>query len=171
MSDSQEIRRTNEKIRKQFQKIEEDIFQCYTVTELCENLLRKMGEEFNIPFVWMTLIDEPSMSYLKKELILSSYLTERLNLMARNAFVDIVGPSLSPVLVNQDITPFFRLLPNNTKYFIKSFAICPLVFNGVAMGSVNCGDPSSSRYHGDMDTTLLEELMQKMSTRLGYFIV
>jgi uncharacterized protein YigA (DUF484 family) len=170
MSDPQKIQEANEKIRKRFQNIEKDLFQCHTVTELCENLLRRMGGEFNIPFVWMTLIDEPSTAYLKSELILSPYLTERLNLMEREAFSEIVGPSIVPVLVNTNITPFFRLLPGNTKYFIKSFAICPLTFDRLVMGSINCGDPSSSRYQSDMDTVLLDGLMQKVSARLGYFI-
>ncbi|MDR2861840.1 MAG: DUF484 family protein [Syntrophobacterales bacterium] len=170
MSNPQEIKRANDEISKRFQAVEKDLFQCHTVTELCENLLRKMGGEFNIPFVWMTLIDEPSASFLKKELMLSSYLEERLNLIEREAFSEIIGPAIAPVLINTDITPFFRLLPGNTKYFIKSFAICPLTFNRTVMGSINCGDPSSSRYHGDMDTTLLDSLMQKVSARLGYFI-
>ena len=170
MSDPQKIQKTNEEIRKRFQSIEKDLFQCNTVTELCENLLQKMGEEFNIPFVWMTLINESSTAYLKNELTLSPYLAERLNLMERNTFTEIIGPSITPVLVNNNITPFFRLLPDNTKYFIKSFAICPLTFDHMVMGSINCGDPSSSRYQNDMDTTLLEGLMQKVSTRLGYFI-
>jgi len=170
MSDPQKIQEANEKIRRQFESIEKDLFQCHTVTELCENLLQKMGEKFNIPFVWMTLINEPATAYLKSELILSPYLTERLNLMEREAFTEIIGPSITPVLVNSNITPFFRLLPGNTKYFIKSFAICPLTFDHMVMGSINCGDPSSSRYHDDMDTALLEGLMQKVSTRLSYFI-
>ena len=171
MSDHQEIEKINEEIRKRFQIVEKDLFHCNTVTELCENLLKKIGEVFNIPFVWMTLIDEPSTEYLKKELTLSTYLVERLNLMKRDAFTEIVGPTIVPVLVNRDITPFFRLLPDNTKYFIKSFAICPLTFDhNIVMGSINCGDPSSSRYHSDMDTTLLDSLMRKVSTRLCYFI-
>jgi uncharacterized protein YigA (DUF484 family) len=170
MSNTQEIKKVNEEIKKRFQNVEKDLFQCHTVTELCENLLKKMGGEFNIPFVWMTLIDEPSTSFLKKELMLSSYLEERLNLIERNVFTEIVGMTVSPVLINTDITPFFRLLPGNNKYFIKSFAICPLIFNHAVMGSVNCGDPSSSRYHADMDTTLLDDLMQKVSARLGYFV-
>jgi uncharacterized protein YigA (DUF484 family) len=39
------------------------------------------------------------------------------------------------------------------------------------MGSINCGDPSAMRYQPGMDTTLLNTLMQKVSTRLAYFIV
>ena len=170
MSDPQKIQEVNEKIRKRFQSVEKDLFQCHTVTELCENLLQKMGEEFNIPFVWLTIINEPATVYLKNELTLSPYLAERLNLMEREAFTEIVGPSITPVLVNSNITPFFRLLPGNTKYFIKSFAICPLSFDNMVMGSINCGDPSSLRYQEDMDTTMLDGLMQKVSARLSYFI-
>jgi uncharacterized protein YigA (DUF484 family) len=170
MSNTQEIQKTNEKIKKRFQTVEKDLFLCHTVTELCENLLKKMGEEFNIPFVWMTIIDEPSTAYLKKELMLSPYLAERINLLERNAFIEIIGPSVAPVLVNKNITPFFRLLPGNTKYFIRSFAICPLTSDHVVIGSINCGDPSSSRYQDDMDTALLDGLIQKVSTRLHYFI-
>ena len=101
---------------------------------------------------------------------MSTYLTERLNLIERNTFTEIVGPSITSVLVNKNITPFFRLLPGSKKYFIKSFAICPLTVDRMVIGSINCGDPSSSRYQDDMDTTMLDGLMQKVSTRLSYFI-
>jgi uncharacterized protein YigA (DUF484 family) len=171
MTDTWSVRAVNEELLHKFQTIQAELFTCETVTELCEKLLHQMGEEFNIPFVWMTLIDEPATNYLKKELALSPYLMERLNLISRDAFTEIIGKGTTPVLANENVTPFYRLLPGSTKYFIKSFAICPLAFGNTVMGSINCGDPSAMRYQPGMDTTLLNTLMQKVSTRLAYFIV
>ena len=171
MPDTWNVQKVNEDLLRKFQKIQADLFSCDNVTELCEKLLQEMGQEFNIPFVWMTLIDEPATAYLKKELTSSAYLSERLNLVSRDAFSEIVGKGTLPVLVNENVAPFYRLLPGNTKYFIKSFAICPLAFNTAVMGSLNCGDPSAMRYQPGMDTTLLNNLIQKVSTRIAYFIV
>ncbi len=171
MPDTWNVQKVNEDLLRKFQKIQADLFTCDNVTELCEKLLQEMGQEFNIPFVWMTLIDEPATAYLKKELVSSAYLSERLNLISRDAFSEIVGKGALPVLVNENVAPFYRLLPGNTKYFIKSFAICPLACNATVMGSLNCGDPSSTRYQPGIDTTLLNNLMQKVSTRMAYFIV
>ncbi|NLN60394.1 MAG: DUF484 family protein [Deltaproteobacteria bacterium] len=171
MSDTWNVQKVNEELLRKFQKIQAVLFSCDNVTELCEKLLQEMGQEFNIPFVWMTLIDEPTTAYLRKELLLSAYLAERLNLLGGQSFREIIGQATTPVLANENVTPFYRLLPGNTKYFIKSFAICPLAFNGAVMGSLNCGDPSATRYQPGMDTTLLNNLMQKVSTRMAYFIV
>ncbi|MBN1546643.1 MAG: DUF484 family protein [Syntrophaceae bacterium] len=171
MADTWNVKKVNEELLRKFQKIQAELFSCETVTELCEKLLLQMGEEFNIPFVWMTLIDEPATNYLKSELALSPYLTERMNLINREIFTEIVGKGTTPVLANENVTPFYRLLPGSTKYFIKSFAICPLAFGNTVMGSLNCGDPSAMRYQPGMDTTLLNNLMDKVSTRLAYFIV
>ncbi|HOO40082.1 MAG TPA: DUF484 family protein [Syntrophales bacterium] len=171
MTDTWDVKKVNEDLLRKFQKIQTELFTCETVTELCEKLLQQMGNEFNIPFVWMTLIDEPATTYLKKELLVSPYLAERLNLVNREVFTAIVGENTFPVLANENVNAFYRLLPGNTKYFIKSFAVCPFAFgNGVA-GSLNCGDPSATRYQPGMDTTLLRNLIQKVSTRLAYFIV
>jgi len=171
MPDTWDVKKVNEDLLRKFQKVQTELFTCDTVTELCEKLLQQMGEEFNIPFVWMTIIDEPTTTYLKKELLMSPYLTERLNLVSREVFTDIIGKDTSPVLANENVNAFYRLLPGNTKYFIKSFAVCPLAFGNAVMGSLNCGDPSATRYQPGMDTTLLKSLIQKVSTRLAYFIV
>ncbi|MCU0581992.1 MAG: DUF484 family protein [Syntrophales bacterium] len=171
MPDTWNVQKVNEDLLRKFQKIQADLFTCDNVTELCEKLLQEMGQEFNIPFVWMTLIEEPATAYLKKELVSSAYLSERLNLISRDAFTEIVGKGALPVLVNEHVAPFYRLLPGNTKYFIKSFAICPLACNATVMGSLNCGDPSATRYQPGIDTTLLNNLMQQVSTRMAYFIV
>jgi len=171
MPDTWDVKKVNEDLLRKFQKIQTELFTCETVTELCEKLLQQMGEEFNIPFVWMTLIDEPTTTYLKKELLTSPYLADRLNLVNRDAFTEIVGKDLLPVLANENVSAFYRLLPGSTKYFIKSFAVCPLAFGNTVMGSLNCGDPSAMRYQPGMDTTLLTNLTRKVSTRLAYFIV
>jgi uncharacterized protein YigA (DUF484 family) len=171
MPETWNVQKVNEDLLKKFQKIQTELFTCDNVTELGEKLLQQMGQEFNIPFVWLTLIDEPATAYLKKELLLSGYLAERLNLIGRESFTEIIGKNTSPVLINENVTPFYRLLPGSTKYFIKSFAICPLAFGNTVMGSLNCGDPSATRYQPGMDTTLLNTLMQKVSTRMAYFVV
>jgi uncharacterized protein YigA (DUF484 family) len=63
--------------------------------------------------------------------------------------------------------PFYKLLPRNKKYFIKSLAIAPITLKGEIIGSINHGDSSNLRYQPGMDTSLLEKLAANVSARLA----
>ena len=165
-----DIPKINEGIARKFRKIESRLALRRSAVELFEALLADIQTEFGNPFVWLSLIRLPEMSGLQKNLEASPLLCHRLNLIENTPFLEVVPDSATPLLVNGDLRPFFRLLPSNRKYFIRSLAVSPLTLYGRLIGSLNQGHSSPERYHPCMDTTLLMHLAQSVSDRLSHLL-
>ena len=84
--------------------------------------------------------------------------------------LNVIGESTKPILVNNDLKPFYKLLPRKKKFFIKSVAIAPIIVNSEIIGSINLGDHSNLRYQPGMDTGLLEKLVSNVSDCLSNFM-
>ncbi len=167
-----DIPKINEGIARKFLKIETDLGLRGSALELFEALLSDIQTDFGIPFVWLSLIRLTETSGLRKSLEASPLLRDRLNLIENALFLEIAPRVAPPLLAGGDLAggdlkPFFRLLPPNRKYFIRSIAVSPLTLHGRLIGSLNQGDSSPERYEPGMDTTLLMHLAQSVSDRLS----
>jgi uncharacterized protein YigA (DUF484 family) len=160
----------NEEITRKYRKIETHLALCRSAMELFEALLADIQTEFGIPFVWLSLIRIPSMTGLQKSLEASPLLQDRLNLIEKAPFIEVVPDGATPLLFSGDLRPFFRLLPHRRQYFIRSLAVSPLTLRGRLIGSLNQGDSSPEHYHPGMDTTLLMHLAQRVSDRLSHLL-
>lgn len=165
-----DIPKINEGITRKFRKIEADLRLHRSAVELFESLLADIQTEFGIPFVWLSLIRLLEMTGLQKNLEASPLLRDRLNVIDSAPFLEVVPGVAPPLLVSGDLRPFFRLLPSNRKYFIRSLAVSPLTLRGRLIGSLNQGDSSLGRYEPGMDTTLLMHLAQSVSDRLSHLL-
>lgn len=165
-----DIPKINEGIARKFRKIEADLSLRRSAVELFEALLADIQTEFSIPFVWLSLIRLPEMTGLRKSLEASPLLRDRLNVIDSALFLEVVPSVAPPLLVSGDLRPFFRLLPSNRKYFIRSIAVSPLTLHSRLIGSLNQGDSSLGRYEPGMDTTLLMHLAQSVSDRLSHLL-
>jgi uncharacterized protein YigA (DUF484 family) len=165
-----DISKINEGITRKFRKIEARLALRRSAAELFETLLTDIQTEFSIPFVWLSLIRIPSMTSLQKGLEASPLLRDRLNLIEKAPFLEVVPDGATPLLVSGDLRPYFRLLPPRRKYFIRSLAVSPFTFHGRLIGSLNQGDSSPERYHPGMDTTLLMHLARSVSDRLSHIL-
>lgn len=157
----------NEEIAKKFFEIEASILSIGNFKDLFEKLLLLIEEKFGIPHVWISIISENDVSHLIEALESSPVLKERLNLVERSVFLDLIEYKNSPILINEDLKPFYRLLPENQKYFAKSLAVVPLVLDGEVIGSLNLGDFSESRFQPNMDTYFLSQIAVKISICLS----
>ncbi|MBW2310336.1 MAG: sensor domain-containing diguanylate cyclase [Deltaproteobacteria bacterium] len=157
----------NEEIAKKFFEIEAGILSVGSFRDLFETLLQLIEEKFSIPHVWITMVRENDVSHLMEALESSHVLRERLNVVKRKVFLKLINEKGSPVLVNEDLKPFYALLPKNQKYFAKSLAVVPITLDGEVIGSLNLGDFSESRFQPDMDTFFLSELAVKISICLS----
>ena len=166
MNDS-DIRKTNDEIARKFGGIEADLAVCRGIGELFERLLSGSEEAFGVPFVWLSLLRRPETEALLKLLGKSDILRDRINIMAPAPFLEIVPDFTHPLLVSGDLRPFFRLMPPNVKYFLRSLAIAPLSLHGRLIGSLNHGDASPDRYRPGMDTALLDHLARTVSEQLS----
>lgn len=164
---NEETYRENEKRAQSFFLVEKKILSILNFRALFEELLSEIREKRNVPYVWLSLIEESELSSLIKSLESSNILKKNLNLINRSAFAQLVGNTMKPILVNNNLKPYFKLLPRHTKYVIKSLAITPISFDGEIIGSLNQADISKARFHPGLDTSLLEHLAVKMSLCLS----
>jgi diguanylate cyclase (GGDEF)-like protein len=159
--------RLNEKIAKKLFEIEARILSIGDFRGLFENLLLLIEEKFEIPHVWISIINENNVFYLINALRSSQLLKERLNLLEKEVFLELSEGKKTPILINEDLKPYYRLLPENQKYFVKSLAIAPLFIDGELIGSLNLGDSSGFRFQPNMDTFFISQLAVKLSICLS----
>ena len=157
----------NEEISQRFFEVEISILSTLNFKDFFERLLTEIKEKFDIPYVWLSLIGQNDVVPLIGELTSSQIIKERLSAIDRKTFTEITGHATEPLLVNEDLKPFYRMFPPNEKYLIRSLAILPITLNNEIIGSLNHGDPSPDRYVPGMDTALLERLAIKISICLS----
>ncbi len=153
----------NEEIAGKFFEVEVSILSILNFRELFENLLTEIKKKFEIPHVWLSLIEGNPITHLIRDLQTSELLKNRLSILDQGTFSALIGHRKDPLLANDDLTPFYKLFPDHEKYLIRSLAITPITYQGEVMGSFNCGDFSPDRYQPGMDVSLLERLGVKLS--------
>jgi uncharacterized protein YigA (DUF484 family) len=166
MDEASETIRKNQEIADKFARIEAELPLFSELKELFEKLLLRLQEEFFIPFVWLSIINLPDAGGLAQSLAESEILIDRLNIIDETPFLELASQGEMPVLANKDLHPFYRLFPKNKKFFIKSIAVAPIMFDGRIIGSINYGDAANMRYEPDMDTSLLRHLAGAVSSCL-----
>ena len=162
-----EIVRHNEEIARKFFEIEKRILTVLDFSDLFEVLLAEIRDKFGVPYTWISLIDSSELAGFIQELASSEALKPLLNIIDKKSFDMLVGTRMTPLLVNHDLKPYFRLLPKNHKYFIKSMAIAPISLDGQLIGSLNQADTTVKRFQPGIDTSLLEQLAVKISLCLS----
>lgn len=162
-----DIRKTNDEIARKFGEIEAEIDDCTGIGELFERLVLGSEEAFGVPFVWLSLLRTKQTAALPGLLDESDILRDRINIIDPAPFHEILPDDGHPLLVSGDLRLFFRLMPPNVKYFLRSLAIAPLTCRGNLIGSLNHGDASPDRYRSDMETALLDHLARTVSEELS----
>ena len=162
-----EILRYNEEIARKFFEIEKSILAILNYTDLFEFLLTEIRKKFRVPYVWISVIEKSEVSRFIQSLESSELLRERMNVIDKKNFMELVGSTTTPLLVNDNLKPYYQLLPKNRKYFIKSLAIAPITLDGEIIGSLNQADISQVRFQPGIDTSLLERLAVKVSLCLS----
>lgn len=157
----------NEEIARKFAAVETAILSILKFRDLFEVLLTEIRERFKVPYVWISMIENSDLQSLISSLASSEMLRERMNVIDRQGFHDLVGTTMTPVLANENLKPYFKLLPQKKKYFIKSMAMAPLSLDGEIIGSLNQADFSPDRFSPGIDTSLLEQLAVKVSLCLS----
>ncbi|MHB8137349.1 MAG: hypothetical protein ACYDGO_03055 [Smithellaceae bacterium] len=166
MGNEENLKSINDIIAERFKKIETGVESAETISGLFENLIDGIENEFTVPFVWLTLIDHEIAAPVFNEIKSSEILKSRLSVISKELFEKILPGGMKPVLANQDLQPYYRLLPRSRKYFIRSIAVAPFALDGQIIGSWNNGDADINRYEPDMKTDLIESLAGKLSARL-----
>ncbi|MBW1892751.1 MAG: sensor domain-containing diguanylate cyclase [Deltaproteobacteria bacterium] len=157
----------NEEISKKFNEVETKILSILGFKDLFEVLLSEIKKKFTVPYVWISMVEKNEVSSLIDSLEDSELLKEHINIIDQETFLELVGNSTEPVLANENLKPYFKLLPKNRKYFIRSLAVAPISLDGKIIGSLNQADSSSTRFQPGIDASLLEQLAIKVSLCLS----
>jgi diguanylate cyclase (GGDEF)-like protein len=160
----------NQEIAQKFFEIETSILSILNFKDFLERLLTEIKDKMEIPFVWISLIEESDFADMLQKSAPSEILKERTSLIKRDLFLKVIKNKTDPTLANADLTAFHALLPREHKYHIQSLAIAPLMLDGGIIGSLNQADSSAFRYRPDMDATLLKRLATIVSICLSNFM-
>jgi uncharacterized protein YigA (DUF484 family) len=170
MNNKEDVEGINTKIATGFENIEKKLAEAKNIAELFEILFAGIEKEFQVPFVWLTLKNTLTATPVIEAIKSSNILKDRLNVIKPELFNEIIPSGLKPVLVNKNLNQYYKLLPANRKYFVKSLALVPFKMNNEIVGSWNNGDARLNRYTPDMQTNLLQKLAQSVSVRLNELV-
>jgi uncharacterized protein YigA (DUF484 family) len=170
MHNKEDIEDINTKIAAGFENIEKKLADAKNIAELFEILFAGTEKEFQVPFVWLTLKNTLTAAPVIEAIKSSNILKDRLSVIKPELFNEIIPSGLKPVLVNKNLNQYYKLLPANRKYFVKSLALVPFKMNNEIVGSWNNGDARLNRYTPDMQTNLLQKLAQSVSVRLNELV-
>jgi diguanylate cyclase (GGDEF)-like protein len=157
----------NEEIARKFHEVEKKILTILKYKDLFEVLLLEIKNQFKVPYAWISMIENSEVSSLIESLDSSDILKEHINTIDKTAFKELTGNYSKPLLVNEDLKPYFKLLPQSRSYLIKSLAIAPISLDGEIIGSLNQASSSKTRFEPGIDTSLLEQLASKVSLCLS----
>lgn len=159
--------RENEELARKFHEVETSILSIFHFADLFEVLLTQISESFQIPFVWISLVEQSEVSGLLAEVNRSQTLRDQLNRVDRETLLGLTEGRKSPLLVNGDLRAYFRLFPAERRFVIRSLALVPLFLNGELIGTLNCADASPERYRPGLNPVFLERLAVKVSLCLS----
>ena len=160
----------NEDTARKFHEIEISILSILNFQDLCESLLTQVSNKFNIPLVWLSLIEDNPISEYIKTIDNSDIVQSKTTFLSKKNFRLITQISegsdantLAPLLINTNMDKFDQFYPENVSQNIASLAIIPITLDGKMIGSLNLADSDSKRFEPGIDTSLLEQLAVKIS--------
>lgn len=157
----------NEDIQKKFYDLESKFLSILNFKDFFEILLTEIGNTFHIPYVWLSVIENSPLADLINRISDSEIISKHTNFIKKDDFDKAVKGSTKPVLINKYLSPFSIFFPKDGNFPLRSMAIAPVYIDGKIVGSLNQGDYASTRFDPDMDTSLLEQLMMKISLCLS----
>jgi len=146
-----------------FFEIEKRILSILNYKDLFESLLREIKLKFNMPYAWISIIDKSELFNFIQSLETSETLKKHINIIDKKTFYNLVGTKTTPLLINDNLKAFSKLIPRQDKYSIRSIAISPISLDGEIIGSLNQAHISPGHFQPGLDTSSLEQLAVKVS--------
>ena len=157
----------NEEIAQKFFLVERQILSVLNFHDLFKVLLSAIQDTFQVPFVWLSMINTSDVYRLIQSLADTDMSDKRLTLVKKRTVESLFGESMEPILVNTELDRYRELIPTGTFDAMGSVALAPISLDGEIIGSLNQGDFSTARFGPGKDTSLLEQLGIKVSLCLS----
>lgn len=156
----------NEKIAQKFNEIEISILSILNFQDFFERLLFEIADKFNIPYIWISIIEDSSIARQLQGRSESETLQSCMAFVKQDRFLSIIKEQ-TPVLADDNLHLFKDLMPVTLTAPLGSLAIAPITLDGKLVGSINQADINPKRFEPGIDTSLLEQLAQKVSLCLS----
>jgi len=153
----------NDETTRKFFEIEKRILSILNYKDLFEVLLDEIKKKFSMPYVWISLIEKSEVMSFIEHLESSEILKENMNIVDKNTFLKLIGTNTTPILINDNLKVFSKLIPRQDRYAIRSIAISPISFDGEIIGSLNQAHILPGHFKPGLDTSSLEQLAVKVS--------
>ncbi|MBS3731970.1 MAG: sensor domain-containing diguanylate cyclase [Desulfobacterales bacterium] len=150
-----------------FRQVDARILETLNLKDFFEHLLSYVIAGFDIPYVWLTLIEESRLAGLVRRIDNSLTVRARTAFIPQTEFSGLVENPESPKMISDTLETFSPLFPENGIYPVKSMAVCPVKIDGQTVGSINFGDVSNHRFGMEITTPSLSHMMQKISLCLS----
>ncbi len=157
----------NEIVARKFHEIEISILTILNFQDFIEELLSEISSKFSIPYTWISIIEESSITKYLQSIQNSDLLKESTAFLSKEEFTKITGNRLKPLLANKNLNGFCALIPEASEYEFGSIAVAPITLDGEVVGSINQADKNIHRFDPNIDTYLLEQLALKVSLCLS----
>ncbi len=156
-----------EALSAKFFQVETRILSIRNFKDLFNVLLTEIESVFDVPYVWLSLIEDSETYRLLPLLETEQALVLRLSRVDRLRFAQVVGTDQAPLLADRNLGAFAELLPEHSKGRLASLAVVPLFLDGGVIGSLNLGDKNPQRFAPNMDPVFLKHLGVKVSLCLS----
>ncbi|WP_287125791.1 sensor domain-containing diguanylate cyclase [Desulfobacter sp.] len=156
----------NEEIARKFNEIEISILNILNFKDFFKRLLFQIADKFSIPHIWLSIIQESTIYEQLKDSSESEVLKSAITFVDQERFLSIIKDQ-KPVLANKNLIFFKDLMPDTLTDPLGSLAIAPITLDGKLVGSINHADVDACRFQPGIDTSLLEQLAQKVSLCLS----
>ncbi len=153
----------NDEITRKFFEIEKRILSILNYKDLFESLLREIKIKFNMPYAWISIIEKSDLFNFIQSLETSDILKKHMNIVDKNTFLKLVGTKTTPLLINDNLKAYSKLIPRQDKHNIRSIAISPISLDGEIIGSLNQAHILPGHFKPGLDTSSLEQLAVKVS--------
>ncbi len=152
-----------EELAEKFHTLDVRILKILDVATFCRELPLQMADLFGVPHAWMSIIEDAKAAHFlrgKGETVL----------VPRDVFEQLLPQPDRPLVLNEGLSPYFRLLPSTRQEHFRSLALVPLHLDGELIGTLNQADPDPQRFSPHYNTIYLERLAVKLSLGLSNVI-
>jgi diguanylate cyclase (GGDEF)-like protein len=156
-----------EQLAEKFHLLETKILGVLNFRDFFQVLQEQIGDIFAVPHVWFSLLCDQQATAPILRAAFSSKTRQHLNLIEHERFEQLFNNPARPLLENENLAPYFVLLPEGEKFHFKSLAMVPVSLNGTLVGSLNLADSSAKRFHPGYNPVHLERLAVKVSLFLS----
>ncbi|MBN2645697.1 MAG: hypothetical protein JXR59_09525 [Desulfuromonadaceae bacterium] len=121
--------REQEQQAEKFHQVESRILSILDFEAFFETLLAEIAAVFDVPLVWLSLIEESELLRLRRELGPVPE-TPQLVVLKRERLLELIGDEGKPLLANDNMARYLSLLPRGSSRAIRSIAMTPIYLDG-----------------------------------------